>query len=484
MCRFCSARRILLLALITLASGCAHALAPRPLHPPQYATTTAARPADVPTPLTIHGHPQKASYASPAEWPFLSAQCHPLPANTETHDHIDAFGTFNPQLGHAHVEWSLPIYAEVGAPLVVHFTIKLFHAAGRVTNIWGSPVRNIRWDVSGIEETGSEITEVIIGDPLGLVTRSGTLTIDPTLTTPVYAPVPRGWIFADLAVRVSFDTGVRLDAHILSSLYSVVDPQAAETPPLTSTHPNLQSNCQVIGPSDTNSPFGSAVSEYRSYIPLAPISAVYPLEPIEYNYGGTILGGRFQERLDPDLHHGIVGALLAEATTDDQGRFLGPLPTGLDPAVLGQGVHHVSTIWQQSSGAGASNVAPNEESWALLVIPVDVTTAPQPILVCEDPKADNLGKLLPCTYLLPPARLPASPDGTTIPPALQVVDSVGVVWTIVPATQEVQRNGGSSNGGFGSTVTFKGGAIFTLGLDAVWYQWWDNRGWLPGTPPQ
>ena len=27
-------------------------------------------------PLTIHAHPQKATYESPAEWPFLSDQCH------------------------------------------------------------------------------------------------------------------------------------------------------------------------------------------------------------------------------------------------------------------------------------------------------------------------------------------------------------------------------------------------------------------------
>ncbi len=486
MCRFCSARLILLLAAIACASGCAHAPAPRPLHPPQYATapTSANRLADVPTPLTIHGDPQKAAYATPAEWPYVSAQCHLKPATANRTGHDDAFGVFNPTLGHVHVDWSLPYAAEVGGPVVVHFVLKLFHIDGRVTNIWGSPIRNIRWDGSGVEETGSEITEVILGDPLGLVVRSGTLTVDPTLTNGVYTPVPRGWFYTDLAVRVLATTGVKVDAHILASLYSVLTPSAAETPPLTANDPNYQANCQFTGPTDTNSPFGSAISEYRTYIPLAPISAFFPLVPVVYNYGGTITSGLFEERLDPDLHNGVTGTLLAHAAVDQAGHLLQPLPTGLDPAVLGVGPHTVSSIWQQESGpVGSEYVAPHEESWALLVIPVEVTTAPQPILTCEDPTADNTGKLLPCTYVLPPARLPASPNGTTIPPAQQIVDTVGVVWTIA-ADREILRDGHSSNGGFGSTVTFQDGSIFTLGLDAVWYQWFDGRGWLPGTPPQ
>ncbi len=388
---------------------------------------------------------------------------------------------FNPTLGHVHVDWSLPYAAEVDRAIRVPFTIKLFHLSGRVTNIWGSPIGSITWDASGIVERGSEITEVIVGDPNGLVVRSGVLTVDPTLTSPVYTPIGRGWFFADLAVRVMTTIGGRLDAHILESLYSVVDPTAPESVPLTSTDPNVQANCQFIGPSDSNSPFGSAISEYRSYIPLAPFSAVWPLVPVVYNYGGTISGGRFEARLDPDLHNGITGRLLASAEVDEAAHLLTPLPTGLDPAVLGVGAHHVSTIWQQQSGDGAANVAPGEEVWALLVIPVTVTATPQPIVTCTDTKASNVGQLLPCVYVVGPVHLAASPDGATMPPEKQLVDATGVVWTI-SVDQEIQRNGGSSNGGFGTEVIFKSGSIFTLGLDAVWYQWWENRGWLPGAP--
>ncbi len=475
------------LLAIALSSGCApsvHVASPPspPLHHPQLATVLAAdRVPETPLILAIHGDPQKAAYASPAEWPYLSAQCHARPANVETDGHADAFGTFNPTLGHVHVDWALPIYAEVRGPTVIPFTLKLFHVAGRVTNIWGSPIGHIRWDDSGVEETGSEISEGLTGDPTGLVVRSGTLTIDPTTTSPVYTPVPRGWFFADLAVRTQFETGVRLDAHILASLYSVIDPTAPETPPLTATDPNLQANCQLIGPLDSNSPFGSAISELRAYLPLGPISAPYPYLPVVYNYGGTISGGRFEQRLDPDLHNGITGRLLATADVDDTAHVLQPLPTQLDPAVLGPGLHHVSNIWQQQSGDGAANVAAGEEVWALLVIPVTVTATPQPIVTCQDAKADNVDKLLPCTYVVGPVHLAASPDGATMPPEKQLVDATGVVWTI-SVDEEIQRNGGSSNGGFGTKVIFKGGSIFTLGLDAVWYQWWENRGWLPGAP--
>ncbi len=425
----------------------------------------------------IHGDPQKSAYASPAEWPYISTQCHARPANFATNEHADAFGVFNPSLGHVHVDWSLPIYAEIDSAIQVPFTIKLFHVAGYVEIVWADPVQHIIWT-----ETGTDAMPSFVGDPNGLVIKTGYLVLDPFYLGGQWPPPPQGWFFTRIAARVQFDTGVRMDANMLASLYSVKDPDAEQTPPLTSTDPNLQANCQMTGPTDTNSPFGSAVSEYRQYIPLSPISVVYPIDPIEYNYGGTIAAGTFQQRLDPDIHNGITGTLLATADADNGARFLGPLPTGIDPAVLGVGKHHVSTIWQQQSGpVGSQYVAPNEEVWALLVIPVEVTGTPQPVITCEDPKADNLGKLLPCTYLLPPARLPASADGTTIPPAGSIVDDRGTVWTIGP-DQEIQRDGHSSNGGFGSTVVWSGGFVFTFGLNGIWYRWIPDAGWLPGAP--
>ena len=75
---------------------------------------------------TIHGHPQKAAYASPAEWPFLSSQCH---------------WKVNNVLAHTHVEVTAPVYSEwTGGTLKVPVQFQLFHTAGKITQcgaIWG-----------------------------------------------------------------------------------------------------------------------------------------------------------------------------------------------------------------------------------------------------------------------------------------------------------------------------------------------------------
>ena len=75
-------------------------------------------------PLTIHAHPQKATYQSPAEWPFLSDQCHWMVGGV---------------LAHTHVEMSAPIYAELTpGTLTIPVTFKLFHTSGRIVGIFRS----------------------------------------------------------------------------------------------------------------------------------------------------------------------------------------------------------------------------------------------------------------------------------------------------------------------------------------------------------
>src|SRR4029078_12564753 len=73
-------------------------------------------------PLAIHAHPQKATYESPAEWPFLSDQCHWM---------VDGV------LAHTHVEMSVPIYAELTpGRITMPITFKLFHTSGRIVGIF------------------------------------------------------------------------------------------------------------------------------------------------------------------------------------------------------------------------------------------------------------------------------------------------------------------------------------------------------------
>jgi carboxypeptidase family protein len=77
----------------------------------------------------------------------------------------------------------------------------------------------------------------------------------------------------------------------------------------------------------------------------------------------------------------------------------------------------------------------------------------------------------------------ASPDGTTIPPASQIVDNEGAVWTI-GSNSIILRNGSSVLGWSGSKILWKNAAVYVLGTDSNWWQWtggsWLNVG--PSTP--
>jgi hypothetical protein len=87
-----------------------------------------------------------------------------------------------------------------------------------------------------------------------------------------------------------------------------------------------------------------------------------------------------------------------------------------------------------------------------------------------------------------------SPDGTVLPPAPQIVDANGGVWTISP-TQLILLNGGSAGGGTGLKILWLTNTIYVLGSDGShWWKWsgggWSNVGTTqpggsstPTTPP-
>jgi hypothetical protein len=68
-----------------------------------------------------------------------------------------------------------------------------------------------------------------------------------------------------------------------------------------------------------------------------------------------------------------------------------------------------------------------------------------------------------------------SPDGTRLPPATQIVDNGGAVWTLVG--QLVLRNG-QQTGGLGTILTWCGGQIHVFGVDSQWWRW-IGSGWSP-----
>jgi hypothetical protein len=85
----------------------------------------------------------------------------------------------------------------------------------------------------------------------------------------------------------------------------------------------------------------------------------------------------------------------------------------------------------------------------------------------------NVGPVQPGTVVN------SSPNGTTVPPATQIVDTIGAVWTI-GSNQVILRNGVQASGGFGTEILWSSGTIYVFGLDNNWWQWtgsgWNNAG--------
>ena len=69
----------------------------------------------------------------------------------------------------------------------------------------------------------------------------------------------------------------------------------------------------------------------------------------------------------------------------------------------------------------------------------------------------------------------ASPDGTTVPTASQIVDDGGAIWTI-GSGYVILRNGVQAAGGYGSQLLWKNSTVYVFGTDANWWQW-TTSGW-------
>jgi len=70
-----------------------------------------------------------------------------------------------------------------------------------------------------------------------------------------------------------------------------------------------------------------------------------------------------------------------------------------------------------------------------------------------------------------------SPNNTRVPPATQIVDSVGVVWTRA-ADGRILRNGSGAAGGAGSQILYCNRIVYVFGTDSQWWRW-NTSGWIP-----
>ena len=76
----------------------------------------------------------------------------------------------------------------------------------------------------------------------------------------------------------------------------------------------------------------------------------------------------------------------------------------------------------------------------------------------------------PVTPPPPPRGGPTSADGTVVPPATQIVDALGAVWTMNGGA--ILRDGVSAAGGTGVNILWSGGSIYVLGSPGgVWWKW-------------
>ena len=97
----------------------------------------------------------------------------------------------------------------------------------------------------------------------------------------------------------------------------------------------------------------------------------------------------------------------------------------------------------------------------------------------------NVGRTQPGGGSPPPSPPPPtggpSADGTVLPPAAQVVDAQGAVWTLNGTV--ILRNGASAAGGTATKILWSGGSVYVLGMDANWWKWlgssWSNVGTDP-----
>lgn len=325
---------------------------------------------------TIHGHPQKAFYASPAEYPEDSTQCHvarglglfkllPLGSMLSSHVHIDP---------------KCPKYAETSGELLhCTGTVKLFMWDGVAGQVFGELVSNVVWD-----ETGTSTPPLMIGDPIGLKTWTFKFDVDPRKAGASFQFTDHGWNQARVAIRVyPFAGHGRVDANRWLPFWSNINPATPETAVRGGFRLVDESECDVMM-NDANSPqFGNNITEARDFMPIAPIASVWTVPISFYSYqADDILEaqpiGAIDEVLDPDFHNKKLGTNLLhlEGLVSRFGtigaRSVAPMFLSLDPATLGTGNHKVMFAWSQPS------TTTGEQMSAISVYNVSVGTVPPP----------------------------------------------------------------------------------------------------------
>jgi len=384
----------------------------------------------------IHGHPQKAAYASPAEWPWVSAQCHWSPADSAPGSmpesllvgdlRLGLLGTA--RLGHTHIEVDgFPLYSEIEHATTFTGRVVAFHVQGRIEDLGvsnrGGQRGTVVWN-----ETGTSTPPTMIGDPDGMRSWSFTATVwpDPTF--------PHGWYNVFIDAFTQFDNADSIRPMLLLPVYSVVDRSAPESGEVVT----LEGNCNGGSPRRPEILNGTTIARIQNdKIPIAPYFQKWPATINSLGYGTLSeipVPASLEQRIDMDLHHGIGGkSLMKMVGATAVGSPVGA-PITFEPSVLGNGKHRVALIRTQPDG-GLEGVT----SLLLFDVTVDPTAPVVTVPTTPAPPPPT-----PAPSPTPAPNPPPAPGPTPLPAAKTCpIDPIVVTVTngVVKVTGGTMRCG-------------------------------------------
>ncbi len=380
----------------------------------------------------IHGYPGKAAYNSSAEWPPVDGQCHWIPGGGSPT--VDPPFTLVSNMSHTHVMIKGPVWGEVGGPGFTSFDIpinlKLFHTAGGIYNI-GAILHGTTGDVELPLQTD---VFPIIGDPSGLVSVNGHITLTPQDGVAFGVPL-HGWFAIRVNTRTYFsNTGDQLNNETWIPLYSMIDP----TVPEVNIAGYIQDKCTAIDLADGDpTPWQLNIVEIRQKLPLfGSFNNKQVTESFGYDYSPAPFPvSGFDLLLDADFHMGIAGTSIPTTFDTLAGSYntLDPVQMSLSATPMGllPNQHRLIYSWRVGSGPTgfddpAGHVAANQESRALLSFIMTVGNNPDDSLA---PTLWTVDSAAPVPVVTPPVIIPP----VIVPPPL--------VWQVFVPTFRVNNLG-------------------------------------------
>lgn len=312
----------------------------------------------------IHNHPQAAVF-DPTSCPDISGQGHWEPGTRSPHES-------GPVAGHLHIEFlcAVPDLERAG-PWTQRIAYVLHNVEGEAVAhgeswVWDDDTRprptDWIWDA-----TGSSTPPRLIGDPHGTRVWTARFTVQP-------GTIVRHGMRTLVGAATTFFADGSVMVNQSSLRYWAMDDPSA--PAFTSLFmAPFSTAISVASAKHPEIGYGAAVVEVRSPVPVAPISARWPITVVGYGYTARDLPpARMCLVADLDLHHGIPGRELACIQQFDGGGPDQPHTFVLDPAQLGNGTHKVAIIRAQR------NVFNDEEQDTLFVYNVTVDPNAPPVI--------------------------------------------------------------------------------------------------------